>query len=369
MTASTTADIVEKSSTIVDTITAENATPVSPGTTALNVAQNSTNTESAESQEDNMDSSNITISTITAPSVGDLDAGPIIANPEPSNPELPTEVPIAIPAVEEEKPTLNIDSSVPKSEPTSTSPRPKGMAEPKTPRRLEGLNSFELPSEADSERRSGWRPVKRQATHTFAGQPSDHASFPTRPTHVGNVPNSARPGTDTEKTHYTLSATLDRRERELDRHERELDRRERELERMERELERRRRDFEQDRTRWETQTQMESYLQAVAQPQINKPAPSQETFPAQWQTALESFKKSLQAQITLERREAESALEARILRRVNDELAKERKMQEVMQMSDKEVNELMEDTVGHWLRKVSAVHNLFEQETDAYFTP
>ncbi|PPQ69800.1 hypothetical protein CVT24_003076 [Panaeolus cyanescens] len=282
-----------------------------------------------------------------APSSADSNLSTIAA--DLSEKKTPTEDSITVPHVVEDtaKPTLGVETlAISSTEPTRPKNMPSGP-EPKTPRRPEGLSSFEFPLDGDSERKSGWRPVKRHATTTFTGtQISDHASLTTRAAQIGNVPHSARPGTEMEKTLF--AGTLDRRERELDRRERELDRRERELERMERELERRRRELEQDRARWETQTQMESYMHAVAQPQINR---TQEAFPTHWQTALDSFKKSLQAQILLERQEAEIALESRIMRRVNEELAKERKMQEVMQMSEKEVNELMEDTVGHWLRK------------------
>jgi hypothetical protein len=124
---------------------------------------------------------------------------------------------------------------------------------------------------------------------------------------------------------------LDRRERELERQERELDRRSREIDRRERELERRQREFDRDSTRWTTE--------------IN-------TAP-QWTTAIEALKNKIDAIVMKERissEQRELELEARVMRKVNEALEREH---QIMQMSDHEVNEMIEDTVGYLLQKVS----------------
>lgn len=134
-----------------------------------------------------------------------------------------------------------------------------------------------------------------------------------------------------EKEMETMESQLDRRERELERQERELDRRSREIDRRERELERRQREFDRDRARWTTE--------------IN-------TAP-QWATAVEALKTKIDAIVIKERvnsEQREMELEARVMRKVNEALEREH---QIMQMSDYEVNEMIEDTVGYLLQKVS----------------
>ena len=128
-----------------------------------------------------------------------------------------------------------------------------------------------------------------------------------------------------------IEIQLDRRERELERQERELDRRSREIDRRERELERRQKEFDRDRARWATE--------------IN-------TAP-QWTTAIEALKNKIDAIVVKERinsEQRELELEARLMRKVNEALEREH---QIMQMSDHEVNEMIEDTVGYLLQKVS----------------
>ena len=138
---------------------------------------------------------------------------------------------------------------------------------------------------------------------------------------------------DHHKEKEAIEIQLDRRERELERQERELDRRSREIDRRERELERRQREFDRDSTRWTTE--------------IN-------TTP-QWTTAIEALKNRIDSivikeRLTSEQRELE--LETRVMRKVNEALEREH---QIMQMSDNEVNEMIEDTVGYLLQKVSQV--------------
>lgn len=106
--------------------------------------------------------------------------------------------------------------------------------------------------------------------------------------------------------------TFDRRERELDwrsgevnRRERELERRERELERRERELDRRERAFDDEKTRW-----------MVIQNTTRDGAPH-------WQTAIDALRNQIQIDFLAERKEnrnREAALEAKIMKRVDDKL-------------------------------------------------
>jgi hypothetical protein len=121
------------------------------------------------------------------------------------------------------------------------------------------------------------------------------------------------------------------RERELDRRAREIDRRERELERRERELERRQRELEYDKARWTMEV---------------RSAP-------QWHEAIDALQARFDATLLAERTKAlerEVALEASLMRKVNEILEKDR---QVMQMSDREVNEMMESSVGYLLQSVS----------------
>ena len=140
---------------------------------------------------------------------------------------------------------------------------------------------------------------------------------------------------DHYKEKEAMEIQLDRRERELERQERELDRRSREIDRRERELERRQREFDRDSARhgWTTE--------------IN-------TTP-QWTTAIEALKNKVDAIVIKERLNSEQReleLEARVMRKVNEALEREH---QIMQMSDHEVNEMIEDTVGYLLQKVSQV--------------
>lgn len=125
----------------------------------------------------------------------------------------------------------------------------------------------------------------------------------------------------------------ERRERELDRRSRELDRREREFERRERELERRQREFEHDKARWA--------LEVRAAPR--------------WAEAVDALRARLDADLAAERRRAvdrEAALEINVMRKVNEVLERDRQMYGAMQMSDKEVNEMMETSVGYLMQSV-----------------
>lgn len=125
--------------------------------------------------------------------------------------------------------------------------------------------------------------------------------------------------------------TSELRERELDRRSREIDRRERELERRERELERRQRELEYDKARWTMEV---------------RSAP-------QWHEAIDALQARFDATLLAERKKAlerEVALEASLMRKVNEILEKDR---QVMQMSEREVNEMMESSVGYLLQSVS----------------
>lgn len=114
-----------------------------------------------------------------------------------------------------------------------------------------------------------------------------------------------------------LESTLDRRERdldwrsgEIDRRERELERRERELERRERELDRRERAFDDEKTRW-----------AAVQKTTRDSAPHQ------WQNAIDVLRNQIQIDFLAERKEnrdREAALEAKIMKQLDDKLDKER---------------------------------------------
>ena len=139
---------------------------------------------------------------------------------------------------------------------------------------------------------------------------------------------------DNYKEKEAVEIQLDRRERELERQERELDRRSREIDRRERELDRRQREFDRDRIRWSTE--------------IN-------TAPPQWTTAIETLKNKIDAIVLKERLNSEKReleLEARMMRKVNEALEREH---QIMQISDNEVNEIIEDTVGYLLQKVSQI--------------
>ena len=138
---------------------------------------------------------------------------------------------------------------------------------------------------------------------------------------------------DHYKEKEAMEIQLDRRERDLERQERELDRRSRELDRRERELERRQREFDRDSARWMTEI---------------------DTAP-QWTTAIEALKNRIDAIVIKERinsEQRELELEARVMRKVNEALEREH---QIMQMSDHEVNEMIEDTVGYLLQKVSQI--------------
>ncbi|CAA7268359.1 unnamed protein product [Cyclocybe aegerita] len=131
---------------------------------------------------------------------------------------------------------------------------------------------------------------------------------------------------------------IDRREREFERRDRELDRRERELERRERDLERRQREFEQERSRAATS------ISSVARGSSSAGVPL-------LGQAVERLRKQVERDLLAERKKAEAReaeLERRIMKRVNDALEKER---QVMQMSDNEVHEMVNDTVGYLLQK------------------
>jgi hypothetical protein len=136
---------------------------------------------------------------------------------------------------------------------------------------------------------------------------------------------------DNYKEKEAMETQFDRREWELERQERELDRRSREIDRRERELDRRQREFDRDKARWSTETG---------------------TTP-QWTTSIEALKNKIDAIIIKERinsEQRELELEERVMRKVNEALEREH---QIMQMSDNEVNEMIEDTVGYLLQKVS----------------
>ena len=147
---------------------------------------------------------------------------------------------------------------------------------------------------------------------------------------------------DHYKEKEAMEIQLDRRERELERQERELDRRSREIDRRERELERRQREFDRDSARWTTE--------------INTAH--------QWTTAIEALKNKIDTIVIKERinsEQRELELEARVMRKVNEALEREH---QIMQMSDHEVNEMIEDTVGYLLQKVSQVFCLLVTITE-----
>ncbi|KAF9556277.1 hypothetical protein CPC08DRAFT_711311 [Agrocybe pediades] len=126
---------------------------------------------------------------------------------------------------------------------------------------------------------------------------------------------------------------LERRERELDRKEREYDRRERELERRERELERRQREYERDRARWTSEAQVV--------PDVS------------WHKPFEALKHEIALNFTAERKrliDREEQLETKIMNKVNSVLEQERQLYGVMKMSDHEVKEMMESSVGYLLQ-------------------
>jgi len=103
---------------------------------------------------------------------------------------------------------------------------------------------------------------------------------------------------------------LDWKSGEIDRRERELERRERELERRERELDRRERAFDDEKMRW-----------AVIQKTTRDGAP-------QWQDAIDALRNQIRIDFLAERKEnrdREAALEAKIMKQVNDEIYKDRR--------------------------------------------
>ncbi|KDR72577.1 hypothetical protein GALMADRAFT_252714 [Galerina marginata CBS 339.88] len=129
---------------------------------------------------------------------------------------------------------------------------------------------------------------------------------------------------------------FERREREIDRRERELDRRERELERRERELERRQREFDQDKAR--------------AAPDVHQGPHLQE--------AIDILSAKIEQSLLAERKktvEREAAFEAKVMSKVNEVLENERQLYGVMRMSDNEVNEMVENSVGYLLQNVGVI--------------
>jgi len=103
---------------------------------------------------------------------------------------------------------------------------------------------------------------------------------------------------------------LDWKSGEIDRRERELERRERELERRERELDRKERAFEDEKMRW-----------AVVQKTTRDAAP-------QWQDAIDALRNQIRIDFLAERKEnrdREAALEAKIMKQLDDKLYKERR--------------------------------------------
>jgi len=117
-----------------------------------------------------------------------------------------------------------------------------------------------------------------------------------------------------ELDHWTLrSGEIDRRERELERREREFERRERDLERRERELDRRERAFDDEKTRW-----------AVIQKTTRDGTPH-------WQNAMDTLRNQIQFDFLAERKEnrdREAALEAKIMKQIDDKLNKDRRPNE-----------------------------------------
>lgn len=197
-----------------------------------------------------------------------------------------------------------------------------------------------LSAEGDLTRPKVWYIPKTPITHSAEGDltrsnlryipktPITHSAWRTAEKHPQETVKF-----DDYKEKEAVEIQLDRRERELERQERELDRRSREIDRRERELERRQKEFDRDRARWTTE--------------IN-------TAP-QWTAAIEALKNKIDAIIVKERiisEQRELELEARVMRKVNEALEREH---QIMQMSDHEVNEMIEDTVGYLLQKVSLV--------------
>ncbi|KAF8156999.1 hypothetical protein B0H34DRAFT_480667 [Crassisporium funariophilum] len=142
--------------------------------------------------------------------------------------------------------------------------------------------------------------------------------------------NTEKPAADKLREIALLERTFDHRERAMERQEREIDRRGRELDRRERDFDRRAREFDLEKARWA---------------EVN-------TAP-QWEGALETLRRKLQSEIGEERRKAarrEQELEARLMKKVHEELERERQING-LRMSDNEVNEMVEDTVGYLLQK------------------
>lgn len=98
---------------------------------------------------------------------------------------------------------------------------------------------------------------------------------------------------------------------EIDRRERELERRERELERRERELDRRERAFDDEKMRW-----------AVIQKTTTRDGAPQ------WQDAIDALRNQIRIDFLAERKEThdrEAALEAKIMKQLNDPLYNDRR--------------------------------------------
>jgi len=109
---------------------------------------------------------------------------------------------------------------------------------------------------------------------------------------------------------------LDRRSAEIDRRERELERRERELERRERELDRRERAFDDDKMRWAVTTRDGAL---------------------HWQNAIEALRKQIDNDFLEEQKknlDREADLEAKILKKVDDKLDKDRRSRAIDLSSD-----------------------------------
>ncbi|KAF9529992.1 hypothetical protein CPB83DRAFT_851387 [Crepidotus variabilis] len=147
---------------------------------------------------------------------------------------------------------------------------------------------------------------------------------------------------------------LDRRDREFERRDRELDRRERELERRERELDRREREFEQERTRASTFVNGLPMTAALMTPTASTPPVAAE-LSARLEREVAELKTQFQKSLADERKRSETReaqLEARIQRSLSESLDKERQTYyNFMQMSDHEVSEMVEDTVGYLMEK------------------
>ena len=121
-----------------------------------------------------------------------------------------------------------------------------------------------------------------------------------------------------------------RREREHDRRERELDRREREIERRERELERRSRELEE----------------RFSQSEDSKDGG------ASWHKAIEDLRVELMVNVQKAIFLQQTEIEEKVMKQVNSALERERELYVSMSMADNDVNELVEDTVGYYLKKV-----------------